>query len=1826
MSMILSPLFWEWFNIWLIQFLKDLYHEIKMVALRGNNNSNNLSHACISHGNQSQQRAMDVAQSLQTSLNMPQSSPHINVNQINLQSLNNVSLQFIPQQTNASSLKHEPSSSRYTNSNCVVPAHHYRLLTQSRPVECYHPSGASGTTYLPSTSGGSQSSAQTSLRVQPTPQPSAPPAPQQDMSKNTMSGHNYVSQNQSQQQRPQYQNYQYRAPQHNSRPSTHPRQQQPFIPGTAAPTGPVMYPLMFQPTHVSLQTYQQPRSGTQYHYPYVSYIQSYNTPPGPSPQYYYPSTSPQLPTQNPQGNAQGRSNPTTLVGLQGTPATATAPSATIPHPQAPTHMHQPMPGMQPAVQKRPSHRLAIIHPDTNKDILSDMLSNDNYVTSDSSDRHTPQPESTHSVVEEFNRRVSEVANQPSDSVTKANYTSKSVELPISSTMSSMQPPQNPTSNHNHAHKSETLNINESKSLGGDVIVEHNETPIVSAISDSPVIVPKMPISIKQLQKNSDQTIQSLVLDTNKNIQPNHQHKGKSMPQNDDIEKPPDSISTNVVDSSTSPSVVSAGPAPVLAPSHTNVTSNTQVPSLAAAAPQPQRIREPRERVKSEEKDKNKDSDTIHEKETPPTFNKPNGSSSLAISSVDSLLDTINPLTSQSNQAINTESKKNLAPTKQLSPAPESKNIAPAESKAVPTKSEQPAREVTLTATELLSASIEKLVKEKPQPESKFETKETSSAIEAQVKLTQSLSSVLRNNQAESKMKDTNLNNKTMDADTANGNGTELNKTETAKEDINKNEKVVKNTKNSNKKSNKMATSEVHLKETESYENGKDETDKVVNVEKNVQEETKQNVGENKEAPPALPVFVPKYKYSEDQWSPFNKTGKKCYDIDFLMQIKDDPLSKNKPDAPLLEACNVIRTAPMQEPLPFSNISRPMNDSLFPPFLKGSGMGSRNNTPREMKKEGRNMTPSGRGSMKLPSTPSGSSPHKPLISIILRDDVKLNEVDSAWKPNRFRQETLTEEEQKTQELYKKFRGILNKLTPQKFDTLLDKVKTLEINNQKRLEGVIDLVFEKAIDEPNFSEAYAAMCNKLSKLKVPADNPTTPDQCVNFRALIINKCQNQFVTDKVDAQVMKLEKEIAECTDPVKKKELQLMLEDEHRRVRRRSVGNVRFIGELYKLKMLTSKIMDYCMKYLIDKLDEEKLECLCKLLTTIGEQIENEVHGQLDIIFKKMQEIVDRKSHQISSRVKFMIQDVILLRRRKWVVKSVVDSQPKMMDQIQKEAEQQQRQIELINASPMGGGFRRDEGGRGKRGDGRRQNSNNSYMDNTWKPSRANFPVDTSKLKAASQKSLSNIKLAPHNSGWNHGSGTKNTAQTAGSNTSMINLSKNMYSVLENVQTDPTSLRGTRDMTPSYHSKGASIERSTFNSRGDIMSGGGNRSGSVGVARSNSGTRSTSAALPVPTPPTDAQASNQAAVLQEPLPEAKKKSVKCMIELRLINPDDDEMVADVKQLFQPQYHAAVVSEIFKLVLEKSAKDIGSVAKSLFYLVSTNTISPDNFLNGIKETFEFAPDLYIDIPMLYDYLGKLITPHIEKKHITFVQVFRLCDTVISSNQGHLFLRALIRDLKESMGPTFVKSKWQESELQLKQWMEEDQIAKWIEENKFEFLEGNVNSSEETKKILTPAETKAKLLQLMNADESSDCIKGWVQDKIGKASNDDWFMRALIQAICEHAFFGPEGRDVPHFNQDRMTKYASLIQDFGETKQSREASCLFGIQQLIHRLEHPQGLTLEIFQYLHEQYIISLEGFFAWEESEKEPEGKGVLMKTLTSFFTNIKEADNEDSSED
>lgn len=69
------------------------------------------------------------------------------------------------------------------------------------------------------------------------------------------------------------------------------------------------------------------------------------------------------------------------------------------------------------------------------------------------------------------------------------------------------------------------------------------------------------------------------------------------------------------------------------------------------------------------------------------------------------------------------------------------------------------------------------------------------------------------------------------------------------------------------------------------------------------------------------------------------------------------------------------------------------------------------------------------------------------------------------------------------------------------------------------------------------------------------------------------------------------------------QLKLKLEEVHFTSRRRSLGNMKLIGELFKLKMLTAGIMHSCVLKLLKDEHEESLECLCKLLSTIGKDLD-----------------------------------------------------------------------------------------------------------------------------------------------------------------------------------------------------------------------------------------------------------------------------------------------------------------------------------------------------------------------------------------------------------------------------------------------------------------------------------------------------------------------------------------------------------------------------------------------------------------------------------------------
>ncbi len=65
--------------------------------------------------------------------------------------------------------------------------------------------------------------------------------------------------------------------------------------------------------------------------------------------------------------------------------------------------------------------------------------------------------------------------------------------------------------------------------------------------------------------------------------------------------------------------------------------------------------------------------------------------------------------------------------------------------------------------------------------------------------------------------------------------------------------------------------------------------------------------------------------------------------------------------------------------------------------------------------------------------------------------------------------------------RQIKGILNKLTPENFDKLLQQVLDI-VNDAELLHATIKLVFENAVAQPTFSFMYAQFCAESSKVNL------------------------------------------------------------------------------------------------------------------------------------------------------------------------------------------------------------------------------------------------------------------------------------------------------------------------------------------------------------------------------------------------------------------------------------------------------------------------------------------------------------------------------------------------------------------------------------------------------------------------------------------------------------------------------------------------------------------------------------------------------------------------
>jgi len=227
--------------------------------------------------------------------------------------------------------------------------------------------------------------------------------------------------------------------------------------------------------------------------------------------------------------------------------------------------------------------------------------------------------------------------------------------------------------------------------------------------------------------------------------------------------------------------------------------------------------------------------------------------------------------------------------------------------------------------------------------------------------------------------------------------------------------------------------------------------------------------------------------------------------------------------------------------------------------------------------------------------------------------------------------------------KEVRNLLNKFAKSNYKEYTKLILSMTYTGEVLME-VAKILFNKAVKEASYVEFYMELCDQLMKKFKSTE--------LNFRKMFITKCQSIFEENK-DNEYDQVLKDVDE---------------DERRsKNRMRLFGNMKLIGELFIRGALNDQVLLQCFTKLFNDKTEEAIENLCHLVNKVGKAVYYYfayTQGQTSLKKKSMLKIksltkdafdeyidklIDMKSDpKLSTRVKFMLQDVIDARETDWM--------------------------------------------------------------------------------------------------------------------------------------------------------------------------------------------------------------------------------------------------------------------------------------------------------------------------------------------------------------------------------------------------------------------------------------------------------------------------------------------------------------------------------------------------------------------------------------------------
>lgn len=373
-----------------------------------------------------------------------------------------------------------------------------------------------------------------------------------------------------------------------------------------------------------------------------------------------------------------------------------------------------------------------------------------------------------------------------------------------------------------------------------------------------------------------------------------------------------------------------------------------------------------------------------------------------------------------------------------------------------------------------------------------------------------------------------------------------------------------------------------------------------------------------------------------------------------------------------------------------------------------------------------------------------------------------------------------------------------------------------------------------------------------------------------------------------------------------------------------------------------------------------------------------------------------------------------------------------------------------------------------------------------------------------------------------------------------------------------------------------------------------------------------------TAPTPPPAPSKPALTEE---ELEKKSTAIIEEYLHIN-DMKEALQCVAELSCSSLLSVFVRTGMESMLERSTIAREHLGLLFHQLVKTQTLSTQQYYKGLLEVLEVAEDMAIDIPHIWLYLAELISPMLLEGGIPMGPLFReVSKPLVPLGKAGVLLVEILKLLCKGMSLKKVGGMWRDAALSWKDFLPEDEdVNKFVTEEGVDFTLDEECVRKSSKGTLGPEDISGELERLLQEKADNQRIFDWVEANLDEQqTSSSMFVRALMTTICQSAIICENPYKV---DTKEITQRAKLLQRYIKDEQ-KELQALYALQSLMVQMEQPPNLLRMFFDVFYDEDVIKEEGFYRWESSKDptEQQGKGVALKSVTAFFTWLREAEDE-----